>query len=317
MLDFFRYPRDAAGWVVRLSTADVGHREWSAFVRWLSHRQENASAFCTHASLWQSAAGLEPGPALARAIRFSQEAAPARRKWRPALIAATLAAATVIAGPLLAPRDGIESGVRETRRISLSDGSVLWLNTDTRIEVDFSDSRRRIILDRGEAFFEVAHDALRPFDVIAGSHRVTAIGTKFSVIVDSASADFDVAVAEGIVEVRELGTVGKPAPQRLPAGARLVRTHDHSASAVRRINVEQVASWRTGRLVFDEVPVERVLKEVNRYSARKLIIEDPTIRALRLGGTFSLDDVDSVAAALRDIYGLRILPTANGLEVAR
>jgi transmembrane sensor len=219
------------------------------------------------------------------------------------LLAASLAAtlAAVVAGAAwLAWRDGASSYRTEIGRIGtipLSDGSRVVLNTDSRIRVEFSETGRRIVLDRGEAFFVVAKDLARPFAVEAGSEKIVALGTSFSVRRDT--PDVRVVVTEGRVRLerdrgaRSGGPISPPATQ-LEAGA--VATAAETGVLVRRrqvAEVEQLLSWRTGYVTFRDTALAEAVAEFNRYSERKIVLEDPAIADIRIGGNFRTDSADA------------------------
>jgi transmembrane sensor len=192
--------------------------------------------------------------------------------------------------------------------VHLADGSRITLNTDSRIRVHLSKRERRIDLDRGEAFFEVAHDSTRPFVVYAGHDRVRAVGTKFSVRRDS--DDVEVVVTEGKVQ---LATVDTPSGGRLPAVTILpawtvaktaktaVLTHRESPT-----EAEASLSWRNGYLVFKDATLEDVARTFNRYNTRKIVIADPQIASIRIGGNFRSNNINAFLTLLRDGFPITV-----------
>lgn len=178
-------------------------------------------------------------------------------------------------------------GGRDT--IPLTDGSQVVLNTDTRIRVDLTDTERRVQLDKGEAFFDVARDATRPFVVQVGDKRVTAVGTKFSV--RRVGDDIRVTVTEGKVRIDQPEAQSSPL---LEAG-NIAQTAD-TETLIRESSppeVEQLLSWRSGYLVFEATPLADAVAEFNRYSPRKIVIEDAATAALRIGGNFRTDNAEA------------------------
>jgi transmembrane sensor len=176
--------------------------------------------------------------------------------------------------------------------VALMDGSRVTLNTDTRIRVVLSATERRVELDRGEAFFIVAKDPARPFVVGVGDKRVTAVGTQFSVRRDA--DDIRVVVAEGRVKLTPSAGNIRRMPTSLDAGA-VARTSqaqvlvsEHSTP-----EAEQLLSWRNGFLAFHETALADAVAEFNRYSTRKIVIEDPSLAALRIGGNFRSNDAEA------------------------
>jgi len=180
--------------------------------------------------------------------------------------------------------------------VALNDGSRVILNTDTSIRVSLGEHERRIQLDKGEAFFDVAQDKARPFVVYAGEKRVMAIGTKFSVRREQ--EDIRVVVTEGRVKVAsssEPQLIARTAASIfLDAGA-IARTQE-SEVLVRpdaAQEAEKLLSWRGGYVNFEDMALADAVAEFNRYNARKIFIEDPAIAGLRLSGNFRANNTDA------------------------
>lgn len=198
--------------------------------------------------------------------------------------------------------------------ISLADGSRVTLNTDTHIRVDFRDKERRVELSKGEAFFVVAKDAARPFVVYADNKRVTAVGTRFSVRRDA--DDIQVVVTEGRVKLEQvlvipqlenLVGVSVPPPRLLTAGA-VARTAKSDVLVQERSapDAEQLLSWRSGYLVFEGTPLADAVAEFNRYNIRKIVIDDPSLAALRIGGNFRANNTDAFIWLLKSGFHVQV-----------
>jgi transmembrane sensor len=182
----------------------------------------------------------------------------------------------------------------------MPDGSKVILNTDSQIHVDVNQHERRVDLERGEAFFEVAKDASRPFVVHAGNKRVVAVGTQFSVRREA--DDLQVVVTEGKVRIESSG-----APQAVVAGtvaraseAGVLLTKQNIAAA------EESLSWRTGTLVFREMTLAEAVAEFNRYNTHKIIIADASVGSFEVAGSFRADNVDAFVRLLARGYPLRV-----------
>ncbi|MFC4312339.1 FecR family protein [Steroidobacter flavus] len=228
-----------------------------------------------------------------------------RRHWHfaaAALVAVALGL-SMWAIDLRFAADRYTTALGGVENVSLGDGSKITLNTDTSIRVSFSDHERTIKLDKGEAFFEVAKDKTRPFIVYAGNKRVMAVGTRFSVRRDR--DDIQVVVAEGRVNLaaspeQVLATPGAndgrgPMPATfLDAGA-VARTSNDDVLVRPDAGAEVVKllSWRKGYIYFDNVPLADAVAEFNRYNTRKMVIEDPEIGTLRVGGNFRSTNIDA------------------------
>ena len=189
--------------------------------------------------------------------------------------------------------------------VPLSDGSKVTLNTDTRIRVELDTTMRRVKLDQGEAFFEVSKDAVRPFVVEIADKRVIAVGTQFSVRRDD--NDIRVLVTEGSVWIERGGMATKAAQTQLAAGseARTLQTAvliDQPAPA----QVEQLLSWRGGYIVFRDTTLADAVADFNRYSARKIFIDDPAIAGIRIGGNFRSGDTDAFLWLLQSGFPISV-----------
>jgi transmembrane sensor len=189
--------------------------------------------------------------------------------------------------------------------VPLSDGSKVTLNTDTRIRVELDTTMRRVKLDQGEAFFDVSKDAARPFVVEIADKRVIAVGTQFSVRRDD--DDIRVLVTEGRVWIERRGVATKAAQTQLAAGseARTLQTAvliDQRAPA----QVEQLLSWRSGHIVFRDTTLADAVADFNRYSARKIFIEDPAIAGIRIGGNFRSGDTEAFLWLLQSGFPINV-----------
>lgn len=209
------------------------------------------------------------------------------------------------------PEGHYRTGKGEQLTQALADGSVVTLNTNSYLAVDFSDGERRIELRDGEAYFEVAHDPGRPFVVYAGEGQVRAVGTAFNVYAREESVA--VTVTEGIVEVsaEPVATGNQPA-KRVTVNQSLVYrnklglvTERDSAWVGKRL------AWRQHKLYFDNTSLEAFVDQLNRYSPGRIMIMDPALRDLRVGGVFKAGDSASALAALEasfDVEPVRFTP---------
>ena len=218
-------------------------------------------------------------------------------------------------------------------RVLLEDGSVVHLNTNSVMRVHMTRELREVALERGEALFKVAHDPTRPFDVQAAGTRLRAVGTEFSVRVHEAAEmpggqkGVEVLVREGRV------AIDPPAPKpnqpvTLPPSVPTLSAGEAVTVTAKRLRVQKVAeadvsrklSWVEGRLWFERQRLADVVAEFNRYNRRQMVIADPAIADLRIGGGFEATDPDSFIAALERTLGVRAFPASpaeGGPDVIR
>lgn len=226
-----------------------------------------------------------------------------------------LAASTVGAGVFLWRADRYQTDVGEVRRVPLKDGSVVSINTASSLEVSLHASQRTVRLAKGEAWFQVASDARRPFVVEAGSIRVRAVGTAFSV--RRRSAGVDVLVTEGVVEA---WAEGRPrAPIRLEAGDKAFLDENaitRTASAASS-EIDRKLEWRFGKIDLAGETLGDAVADFNRYNARKLVIADPRLADERLYGIFDMDDPAAFAAAVQVSLGVGVQAGSSRIVIGR
>jgi len=270
-----------------------------------------------------------------------KDAAPSAHRWRAPLMVLLLAVPAVIlaAGLFLrmySERSGWQStstAIGDYRRLPLSDGSTLELNTATEVRYRLSERVRLLDLKTGEARFRVAHDPQRPFVVFAANTVVRAVGTEFTVRIRD-NGKVDVVVAEGVVAVshraRESAIhellYGRKVP--LESGTRVPEktmvTDDSgrfAAVEMTRAKVEAHDAWRNNLLIFDGAPLKEIVEEFNRYNRRKLEIFDPSIAGVSLGGRYRPRDVEGFLLNLSAVMKFRVVEkpsagaTAGTLEI--
>ena len=218
-----------------------------------------------------------------------------------------------------------ETAVGERRQLNLPDGSIVTLNTNTKVEFSFDRNERTVFLEHGEGFFTVAKDANRPFRVYAGSRVVEAVGTAFTVQ-HTTGKDIEVMVTEGKVNFLELATPAESAQSVSPEAERQTiedkavvdnviplsaGEHLTIAQELQEIErdklqpdeVEVKLAWRVGMLVFQGDSLEKVLQEVSRYTTVKLEA-DESIRNIQIEGLFRAGDIDGLMVAMEKNFNV-------------
>jgi transmembrane sensor len=282
----------AAAWAVR---ADRGLSavETTELDAWLRGdiRRSGAYARMTWALMsTEKADALAVGYNLAQ-DRMAMSARVTRRQWigAGAAVAASIAGAGIY---LQTVRPAVYSTRKgEKKVVSLDDGSVLTLNTATRLEVDYSKARRHIRLIEGEALFDVAKDRTRPFVVSARDADVRAVGTSFTVTNIGVSS-VQVLVREGIVDISRPKAPERPAT-RLLANNRAVVTRETGAVAVERVDNATLGAdlaWKEGRIIFQGETLAAAAAKFGRYSDIGIVIPDPSLGAEEVSGAFDAND---------------------------
>lgn len=311
-------PHDAAAhWFTRERGGLMTPEERRAFEAWRA-QPRHEQAYREMLRVWEVA---EATPDAVFETILQKDSRPAGRilHGRRALMlglgsasAAALAVAAV--GPPLwlqqpAFQQRYASGRGERQSVELPDGSTLALNTDTVVQARFYDSERRVLLERGEAFFSVAADPIRPFLVDADLAIVKVTGTRFNVRRDADA--LAVAVESGSVEVAG-GHWWKPDVRRLARGQGARIAQAGGAVNVSSIDVAAASAWRRGKAVFDAAPLEAIVAELNRYRARPIVLRGPALGQLRIAGVFSIDEPDAFLDALPSLAPVAVRRGADG-----
>ncbi|MFO1448282.1 MAG: FecR domain-containing protein [Opitutaceae bacterium] len=249
------------------------------------------------------------------------------RRWIPLSIAAAAAVLALASFTLPTSFFGsspaielLSTEVGEFRKCTLPDESIIELNTDSRVEVVYSGTGRRVKLVRGEAYFTVAKDPSRPFIVTAGNVGVRAVGTAFNVRLRPEAVD--VIVTEGRIRVDDAPQAGaaqpdlrpEPAPAEVTAGERAVIRAEALANrsvsssvevqAVDRGEMDRLLAWQDQRLEFGPTPLRDIVAEFNRYNRQQLVVADEETGALSVGGTFRAHDPNTLVHLLQTNFGI-------------
>lgn len=198
--------------------------------------------------------------------------------------------------------------------LKLADGSQIELNTNTVAHIAFEGRARKVILDRGEAFFQIKHDPARPFIVTTQSHRIVDIGTKF--LVRSENDKLRVTLVEG--EARLESSDSKTQALLLTPGDVAVATSTTMSVVAKPISaLANQLSWRRGLLVFDNTKLADVAREFNRYNTTQLVIADEDTAKLAIGGTFRADDIESFAEVAHGLLHLKVKSGRREIVISR
>ncbi len=321
---FRRTPQTATEWVVRLQAGPLSWWDRRALTRWLAQDPARLKALGEAQALSELAQRLgESGPA--RQLLAQDLWLHARTSRRPlgmalpSLAAAAVAAVIIVvvapwdASPMSRIEDGgrAQTSVGQIASYMLPDRSQITVAGASAVSLSFSDGRRDVALERGEAFFDVAPDRDRPFVIKAGAHTVTVTGTSFNVNYFAALNEVEVAVLEGTVRVAFPALNGGADEIREMHPGDVILFPETGAPVRQSLSAQQVAAWRSRKLYFDGANLSQVLAEVNRYAPKPLVSEGAEIDRLMLTGQFSAGDVASVLVSLQQLYGIEAQETAE------
>ena len=302
----------AAAWIIkRRDSGAWSDDEEQALNRWLDESWANRVTYWRLDAAWDRADRL--------GVLQTRETA--RWRFRPVLlkIAAGLAivamtgagAAYWIARPTVKTYATIVGG-REL--VSFADGTKIELNTDTVIRAYMTNAERLVWLDKGEAYFQVKHDATHPFVVIAGGQRVTDLGTKFFIRRDS--GQLKVGLVEGRVRLAVANASVHDAT--LDRGDEAIVAANHFSIVKKTAkDLADELGWRRGFLIFRHSTLADVAAEFNRYNRQKIVIADPAAAETTIDGTFLSNDPGAFTDAAQTVFGLRVRTGENVIVVSR
>jgi len=296
---------EASEWFARLRADDVSEAERQAFEAW-RRDPVNAAAWREVNDLWQR---LEQ-PARELATKEPAGEDPPRRPHRYPVGA--LAAALLIAiglgfwlpGQWIIWQSDYHTAPGQRQEITLTDGSRLWLNTDSAVRVSYERESRAVDLLRGEILVDVESNPERPFTVHAGPGRVRVTGTRFGVRADGDR--FAVSVLEGEVEV----TVDET--RRLRPRQRLRYTAGGVTGEAEPFRPAAAYAWRDGRLRLDGVPLTEAADELDRYRNGRTFVLGDELRRREVSGMFHIEDADAAVASLARGLGLELTRLPGG-----
>ncbi len=316
---------EAAVWIARLDSDQATRHDRLEFARWLDKDPVHQHAFQELSPVWARMSTLggiknlidnEKVVELTRRAHTSQQeevlqpaAAPA---WQ---ILAVLV--FMVVGFLAQSQSGHEEQVYETELggyqvVELDDGSIIHLNTDTRVHVKHDSSARTVWIEKGEAYFDVAKDKQRPFRVVSEFGQIAALGTEFLVKVENTG--LDVAVFEGLVEVEKKASeqtltefdgtpvaVVKRSRDLLAQGEALnVSNGVSNILPFSSADAESAISWRQGKLLFEQQPLTVVLREMERYAPVRFLLVDKKMENIVISGSVDSGDAASYINLLKN-----------------
>ncbi len=309
----------ASLWAARLEGASLTGAERSELEVWLAGdpaRREALSRFCRLSARLDT---LVPALVEAGAIEVREREEPAGRGFNPwKLATAAMAVVALAVGALWMGRSSrgpetISTPAGQRQSFTLADGTRVELNANTSVFVENGGAERRVRLANGEAFFVVSKDKARPFIVETPAGSVQVTGTMFNVLTEAAS-QLDVTVVEGSVQVRTGGRDGAkaPGPVLLHPGERLSAAEGGvSLAYLSASDLEDALAWRQGKIVCEGMRLSDALARFGHYHGISITVT-PGAEVLRVGGRYSLDDLDGFLAQLEQVKRVHVDRGAAG-----
>jgi len=284
---------EAAAWLARLCADRRDSADEEGFKTWLAANPENAAAFEIIDRTWDDLGGIS-GP---------EDAAPQERRMSRRVLLASIGLATVGATSFYAFRSAsantFETGVGEQKRVTLEDGSQIFLDAQTKVAVSFSETARSAAMSYGRVNFQVASDAKRPFIVEAAQRRIVANHCDFDVRCDGGRVQ--VVLIHGQADVRPKAA-GSPAA-RLHSGERLIAVAN--VEKFDRPKLAPLVAWQDGYEIFESTRLEEAVAEMNRYSDTKITV-DPSVADRKVSGVYRTGDNIAFARVVAQLLSVRV-----------
>lgn len=322
----------ALDWCLRRQSADWTPADAAELQAWLDASPINAVAFLRIERSWKRvehnlpmagvcAPSRPSGPS--RSGRAVESRRVARQRpwllaWAASLTVLVAGGAVLVALLIWEPPGQYTTAVGSHRTVVLPDGSRIELNTDTRIRAFFEEGTRQVQLVRGEAYFDVRPDAQRPFIVHVDGQRIVVLGTRFAVRRDLQS--MRVVVTHGKVRIDPLSaSSGGKSPQPVIAtrgDSVVVAQSSALLTSLPDARLDSELAWRSGFVMFDDVPLSQVAAEFNRYNRRKLMVTDGATADIRISGSFESSNLDAFIRLLQQVHDLRVEELGDRVRVS-
>ena len=306
----------AADWLQRRQFWNWTEADQASLDAWIAQSDAHRVAYLRQNAVWNSANRLvvlrEPAHTVETPTKF------VRPYVTGTAVALLVAAFGAGAWMFLAQPGSItySTAIGGHQTIALGDGSSVELNTDSSARVEAKGDARRVTLLRGEAYFDIRHDAAHPFSVAANNYRIIDLGTKF-VVRDTADR-VEVSLVEGRARVQTANLLGPVQSAIMAPGDVVVAAPSYMTMT--RKPLQQIADdlgWRRQVLVFKDISLEGAAAEFNRYNAEKLVLASRDVASLKVNGTFQARNIDLFAASAKELFGLHIAKIGDETVISR
>lgn len=329
---------EAADWLIRLDNEEpLSTEEKNGLDEWLSRSHAHQAKLKELAVAWEQMNTLTElaVPIDAPAVTTNDK----NNYWKTAMTASAVLVCflvffTVYYSSLQnepPPGEFVSTAIGQMNTIELEDGSVVELNTDTQLRVDFSEEARNVYLLQGEAHFTVEKDHDRPFTVITEIGNIEAVGTAFSVRLKL--EELDVTVTEGVIAILdpelpiETSITEDNVLGNLTAGQTYTLlaldlasvnieefSRDDFQDNVRQLQTQEISNklaWRDGVITFSGESLEQVAKEISRYTTMKISFNDELTKDIRIGARFKVGETDAMFSVLEENFGINVIRVSN------
>lgn len=295
---------EALEWIVRLHSGEARKRDWTAFAAWRAQSADHEAAAAEAEALWSDASELHWDPETGL-VRPGRPAKPgiSRRTMLGGIAGVSLGTAGALwaSGAFRPLVSDHATGIAELRTLELPDGTHVWLNAMSALNLDFSPVRRGVVLLEGQAYFEVAPNPTRSFEVRARGTTVAAIGTAFDVDCNLADGRVGISVTENSVRVQ---TPSGSASDNiiLSEGRKVVVSGSGRIGPVVQQERGVATAWKTGMLIAENLELQDVIAALRAYHKGWIVIQDGSVKSLRVNAVLDLRtpnaSIDALAAGL-------------------
>lgn len=314
----------AQRWFARLLAPDCTVAERAEFESWRGADPAHAAAYSHLEDLWRRSNALRDDAGITAALQEARRPAPVQERYRWGVALSLAASLLLVVGLVFRDRIFIEdtpavryaTAVGEQRNLMLDDGSVVVLDTASVLQVRYDKRERSLTLQEGRASFDVRQDPVRPFVVRMASGTVTAVGTQFQVQVENSVGT--VTLLEGKVRV-EAADSKNVSSVTLTPGQRIVigRGELGQRQQIPDAELARALGWTKGNLVIQDMPLQSVVTEMNRYSTTKLRLDGAGLGDIPISGLFKAGDQQSFAMSLEYGWSLRAERSASEIVLRR
>ncbi|NOT11194.1 MAG: FecR family protein [Methylococcaceae bacterium] len=314
-----RVDKEAMAWFSRQRTGGLSAKEQALFQAWQAKSPAHRQAYQDVQALWDDTdfnqairlASLKRQPVAESPVPLNKRHTPNRGHWLSFGLAASFALCVVLLDPITRLQADYYTPVGGNQAITLADGSIVTLNTNTAIKVAFSGNERRIRLIEGEAYFDVRHLDGQPFIVEADNTETRVVGTQF--MVRTTQVEEKITVIKGLVNVSN--TLQNQSVFLHPD--QQVSNNASGLSTVRQLEGSQEAFWLNGRLSLQDVPLEHAVNELARYLPGLVVITGNSLKAYRISGRFNITQPQHALTTLERTLPITVTTIGGWLTVIR
>lgn len=300
-----------AEWFAKLQSDSLSPNDSAEFCEWLAEKPSHEQGLEECEAAWDLLGSLKGEPDLDCLLaEYQSEDLPSANKISPWHLnhfaqAASVAVIAIAIGLLFSgfSNKTYQTAVGEQRLITLEDGSTVFLNSHTLIEVNYSNRLRSIELERGEALFNVAHNKIRPFEVTTGNRLTRAVGTSFNIAMRNQQTT--VSVLEGVIEIEptheRMTTTTLP---QLVKGDEISYWANGANTDIHAADLEKIVALTQGKIIFEDQALSQVIEEYNKYSSKPMIIGSAHLNNIMVTGIFRINDADALLFILEESFDI-------------